>query len=52
LALPFNPSSPACSTFWPSCHEPYLSDPRPIVLVAAGGFRERAVTALWETVKG
>jgi hypothetical protein len=33
-------------------HEPYLSDPRPIVLVAAGGFRERAVTALWETVKG
>ena len=32
-------------------HEAYLADPRPIVLVAAGGFRERVVTSLWETVK-
>jgi hypothetical protein len=32
-------------------HEPYLTDPRPVTLVAAGGFRERAVTSLWETVK-
>ncbi|MDD2707631.1 MAG: AAA family ATPase [Verrucomicrobiae bacterium] len=29
-------------------YEPYLADPRPIVLLAAGGFAERAIRCLWE----
>ena len=31
--------------------EPYLSDPRPVVLLAAGGFEARAVQCLWEEVE-
>ena len=29
-------------------YEPYLADPRPIVLLGAGGFEERAIECLWE----
>ncbi len=29
-------------------HEPYLADPRPIVLLGAGGFEDRAIQCLWE----
>jgi len=32
-------------------YEPYLADPRPIILLAAGGFEERAVQCLWEEVE-
>ncbi len=32
-------------------YEPYLTDPRPIILLAAGGFEERAVQCLWEAVE-
>jgi hypothetical protein len=31
-------------------YEPYLADPRPIVLLGAGGFEARAIQCLWETV--
>ncbi len=31
-------------------YEPYLTDPRPIILLGAGGFEERAIQCLWETV--
>jgi hypothetical protein len=31
-------------------YEPYLADTRPVVLLAAGGFEERAVQCLWEAV--
>jgi len=31
-------------------YEPYLSDSRPIILLAAGGFEKRAVQCLWEEV--
>jgi hypothetical protein len=31
-------------------YEPYLADPRPIILLAAGGFEEKAVQCLWEEV--
>jgi hypothetical protein len=29
-------------------YEPYLADPRPIVLLGAGGFEDRAIQCLWE----
>ncbi len=32
-------------------YEPYLSDPRPIILLAAGGFEDKAVHCLWEEVE-
>jgi hypothetical protein len=32
-------------------YEPYLVDPRPIILLAAGGFEDRAVRCLWEAVE-
>jgi hypothetical protein len=32
-------------------YEPYLADPRPIILLAAGGFEEKAVQCLWEAVE-
>ena len=32
-------------------YEPYLTDPRPIILLAAGGFEDRAVQCLWEEVE-
>jgi hypothetical protein len=31
-------------------YEPYLTDPRPVILLAAGGFEEKAVQCLWEEV--
>ena len=31
-------------------YEHYLADPRPIILLAAGGFEEKAVQCLWEEV--
>jgi hypothetical protein len=31
-------------------YEPYLDDPRPVILLAAGGFEARAVQCLWEEV--
>jgi hypothetical protein len=31
-------------------YEPYLADPRPVILLAAGGFENRDVQCLWETV--
>jgi hypothetical protein len=33
-------------------YEPYLSDSRPVVLLGAGGFVERAVRCLWEDAPG
>jgi hypothetical protein len=32
-------------------YEPYLTDPRPLILLAAGGFEDRAVHCLWEHVE-
>ena len=32
-------------------YEPYLVDPRPVILLAAGGFEDRAVRCLWEAVE-
>jgi hypothetical protein len=32
-------------------YEPYLADPRPVILLAAGGFEDRAVQCLWEEVE-
>ena len=32
-------------------YEPYLSDSRPVILLAAGGFEDRAVQCLWEEIK-
>ena len=32
-------------------YEPYLADPRPVILLAAGGFEDKAVRCLWEEVK-
>jgi len=32
-------------------YEPYLADPRPVILLAAGGFEDRAVHCLWEQVE-
>ncbi|MEI7901314.1 MAG: AAA family ATPase [bacterium] len=32
-------------------HEPYLADSRPVILLAAGGFEDKAVRCLWEEVK-
>lgn len=29
-------------------YEPYLADPRPIILLGAGGFMERNIACLWE----
>jgi len=29
-------------------YEPYLTDPRPMILLGAGGFEERAIRCLWE----
>ena len=31
-------------------YEPYLTDPRPLVLLGAGGFTERAIRCLWKEV--
>ncbi|MEI6033611.1 MAG: PD-(D/E)XK nuclease domain-containing protein, partial [Verrucomicrobiae bacterium] len=31
--------------------EPYLTDPRPVILLAAGGFAERNIRCLWEDLK-
>ncbi|MDD2707403.1 MAG: AAA family ATPase [Verrucomicrobiae bacterium] len=31
-------------------HEPFLTDPRKLVLLGAGGFAERAIRCLWEEV--
>jgi hypothetical protein len=31
-------------------YEPYLADPRPIILLGAGGFEDRTIQCLWETV--
>ena len=31
-------------------YEPYLADPRPVILLGAGGFEDRAVQCLWEAV--
>ena len=31
-------------------YEPYLPDPRPVILLVAGGFEDRAVQCLWEEV--
>ncbi len=31
-------------------YEPYLSDPRTVILLAAGGFEARAGQCLWEEV--
>jgi hypothetical protein len=31
-------------------YEPYLADPRPIILLGAGGFEERAIQCHWEVV--
>ena len=31
-------------------YEPYLADPRPIVLLGAGGFEDKTVQCLWEEV--
>ncbi|MEI7900857.1 MAG: hypothetical protein WCK89_11430, partial [bacterium] len=32
-------------------YEPYLADPRPVILLAAGGFEDKAVHCLWEEVE-
>ena len=32
-------------------HEPYLADPRRIILLGAGGFKERAIRCLWEDIE-
>jgi len=32
-------------------YEPFLSDPRPIVLLGAGGFEERKIQCLWQELK-
>jgi len=32
-------------------YEPYLTDPRPVILLAAGGFEDRAVQCLWEEIE-
>ena len=32
-------------------YEPYLADPRPVILLAAGGFGDKAVQCLWEEVE-
>ena len=32
-------------------YEPFLSDPRPVVLLGAGGFEERKIECLWKEVK-
>ena len=32
-------------------YEPYLSDPRPIVLLGAGGFLQRAIRCVWEELE-
>jgi hypothetical protein len=32
-------------------YEPYLADPRPVVLVGAGGFAERQIECAWEVLK-
>jgi hypothetical protein len=32
-------------------YEPYLVDPRPVILLAAGGFEDRTVHCLWEHVE-
>jgi hypothetical protein len=32
-------------------YEPYLVDPRPVILLAAGGFEDRTVHCLWEQVE-
>jgi hypothetical protein len=32
-------------------YEPYLTDPRPVILLAAGGFEDKAVQCLWEEVE-
>ncbi len=31
-------------------YEPYLADPRPVILLAAGGFGDKAVRCLWEEI--
>jgi hypothetical protein len=31
-------------------YEPYLTDPRPVILLGAGGFEERAIQCHWEVV--
>jgi len=31
--------------------EYYLADPRPVVLLAAGGFEDKTVNCLWEEVE-
>ena len=33
------------------CYEPYLSDPRSVILLAAGGFEDKTVQCLWEEVE-
>jgi hypothetical protein len=33
-------------------YEPYLTDPRSVILLAAGGFEERAIRCLWEDCPG
>jgi len=32
-------------------YEPYLADSRPVILLAAGGFEDKAVQCLWEEVE-
>ena len=32
-------------------YEPFLSDPRPVVLLGAGGFEERKIECIWKDVK-
>jgi len=32
-------------------YEPYLADPRPVILLAAGGFEDKAVQCLWEEMR-
>jgi len=32
-------------------YEPYLADPRPVILLAAGGFEDKAVRCLWEEIE-
>jgi hypothetical protein len=31
-------------------YEPYLTDPRPVILLAAGGFEDKTIQCLWEDV--
>ena len=33
-------------------YEPYLTDPRPIILLAAGGFEDQTIQCLWEDALG